>query len=257
MSHALDTERVTRAMLVAGAAKPPRRFWTDREEAVLRKHYRTRGRAFCAAKVGRTVDAVQKHATTMGITGDPVWTQPEVDVLLQRWGEVSERKLRSLLPGRTWDGIAQHARKLGLPPPSRGTVSIRAAAEHIGLHRLTLLRILTLAHVQVVRHVRGSTISAKHQGQYRWMRVDLDRAVAAVEAYDRRRAALLTNEQAAAHCGVDHTTMHRAVMHLAETRPVEGIDGGRNRRWFLTPADAEAAVALYRTRPDLRRRGSR
>jgi predicted DNA-binding protein (UPF0251 family) len=249
MSARLDTERLTRALLAAGRrAKFPRRFWTDAEEAVLTKHYRKRGRAYCAAKVGRTVAAVQKHATAMGITGDPAWTQPEVDVLLREWGEVSERKLRSMLRGRTWDGIAQQARKHGLPAPSRGKVSVKAAAEHIGLHRLTLLRILKLARVQVVHHVRGSTLSPKRKGQYRWLRVDLDRAVKAVEAYDRRRAATLTNEEAAERCGVDHTTMRAAVLMLAETRPVAGLGGGRGRRWFLSPADADAAIALYRQR---------
>jgi hypothetical protein len=249
MSAQLDTEVVTRAMLMADkAAKPKRRFWTDREEDILRKHYRKRGRAYCAGRVKRSVDAVQKHATAMGITGDPVWTQAEVDVLLREWGEVSERTLRAKLPGRTWDGIAQQARKHGLPAPSRGLVSVQAAAKHIGLHRLTLLRILKLARIQVVQHVRGSTLNPKRQGRYRWLRVDLVRAVKAVEAYDRRRATLLSNEQAAEYCGVDHTTMRTAVLMLAEVRPVSGLGGGRGRRWFLRPADADAAMALYRER---------
>ena len=241
----LDTEAVTRAMLVV-ASKPKRRFWTESEEDILRKHYRKRGRAYCAGRVQRTVDAVQKHATTMGITGGPVWTQAEVDVLLREWGEISERNLRARLPGRTWNGIAQQARKHGLPAPSRGKVSVRAAAEHIGLHRLTLLRILKLSHVQLVQHVRGSTLNPKSQGQYRWLRVDLVRAVKAVEAYDQRRAALLTNEQAAEHCGTDHATMLAAVMMLAAVRAVPGFGDGRGRRWFLRPSDAEAAMALYR-----------
>lgn len=251
MSRPLDTERVTRAMLAAGEAakpKPKRRLWTDREEAVLRKHYRKRGRAYCAARVKRGLSAVQKHAAKLGLAGDPIWTQPEVDVLLREWGAVSERKLRSMLPGRSWDGIAQQAHKQGLPAPTQGTVSVRAAAEHIGLHRLTLLRILKLAHVQAVQHVRGSALSPRRKGQYHWARVDLDRAVKAVEAYDRRRAELLTSEQAAERCGVDHSTMHAAVKLLAATRPVAGVEGGRGRRWFLRPDDADAAIALYRAR---------
>ena len=247
MSAQLDTEVVTRAMLAAAAPKPPRRYWTAGEDAVLRAYYRRRkGLALCAARTGRTEDAVDNRAQLLGLRRKARWTAAELDVLRREWGDCGERALRRKLPGRTWDGIVQQAAKLNLGCPSQGRVSMEAAADHIGLHHTTLRRILGLAGVVVLRHVRGSTLNARNRGRYCWQRIDLDRAVEAVEAYDRGRAVTHSCAAAAEHCGVDHTTMRWALQMLAATRPVDGINAGR--AWAVSREDAEAAIALYRVR---------
>ncbi len=250
MSRPLELETVTRAMLAAASVKTPRRFWTPAEDDVLRAHYGTAGAvARCAALTGRTMAMVVRRAGLLGLRRDPCWTQAEVEALSLAWGEDCERTIRARLPGRTWAGIAQKAKELGLAPPSQGKVSIKEAAARIGLHPVTLRRVLDLAGVRVERYVRGAPHCPKAPRLSRWECVEYDRAVEAVEAYDRRCASTLTRQEAADHCGVSHDTIFRAVAALAATRPVEGFDGRLPRhRWFVRPEDAEAAMVLYRAR---------
>jgi hypothetical protein len=250
----LDTERVTRAMLAPADTRTRKGVgwsWTPDEDAVLRDRYQGRGGiARCIAATGRTRSAVVRRAGILGLRQSDRWTAAELGVLRREWGDVGERTLRAKLRGRSWTGIAQQARAMGLPSPTQGLVSIKAAAAHIGLHPITLRSILDAAGVQVVRHVRASPRNASNQGRCRWRRVDLERATEAVEAYDRERAASLTLMQAAEHCDVCHDVMHAAMRMLAAMRPIgdRALQGRGMGRWRVSPAEAEAAVALYRDR---------
>jgi hypothetical protein len=240
----LDTERVTRAML---AMKPPRRVWTPDDDAFLREHYRKRGYVWCAKKLHRTPRAAVKRAGQLGLCEAQRWTTRELDILRREWGDVGERALRKKLRGRTWSGIAQKARELGLPAPTQGTVSLKAAAQHIGLHPVTLRRILDASGVQVAQHTRGTTISPRRLGHYRWQRVEIDRAVEAVETWDAHRRARLTVTEAAERCGVSPHTIRRGLLLRVADGLLEGDAPARpGLAWSVTPADADGAMAMLR-----------
>ena len=96
--------------------------------------------------------------------------------------------------------------------------------------------------VRVSQRVRRSSPNRHNQGLYRWHVVNPDDVTAAVEAWLSR--ARHTCEEAADHMGVAPQTMRRAVLSLAERRPVEGVRP--MRRWALSLTDAEEALKDYR-----------
>ena len=217
MSARLDTATVTRAMLAAGGAGRDRR----------RKVY---ARRKCQ------------------------WTRAEIEKLTREWGEVGERRLMEMLPGRSWEGIARKASRLKLGSPSQGLVSINEAAKRAGVGHGSMRAILTAQGVQVTTMVRAAgkaTSSSAGRVSGRWCVVHPDEAMAAVVAYDNARAAQLTCVEAAAHVGIDKVTMHRAVTALTKVRPVDGVRAGAP--WAISAEDAREAVALRRTQTRERR----
>lgn len=96
MSAALETERVTRAMLAAVPTKPRRK----RKNSRFGRH----------------------------------WTKEEDAILMREWGEVGVRVMRGKLPGRSWGAIrARAVGKLKLPLGApQGYVCIKRAAEILG-----------------------------------------------------------------------------------------------------------------------------
>ncbi len=218
------------------------RPWTDEERNVLRQRYRRKGAVWCAAQLpGRSVNAVRAEARALGVAVDARWTPAECAILLREWADVGERTLRKLLPGRSWCAIAQKAQKLGLGDPAQGRSSMDALLARTGLCRGRLERVLREAGVPVLHRPRASTPRRKEQS-HRWLAVNPDLAVEAVEAWLKRGG--MTSAQAAAHCGCDKGIMRRALRQLAATRPVEGMTDGA--WWSVTAADAEEALRLYR-----------
>ena len=257
MSARLDLETVTRAMLAAAQVRPAP--WTAAEDAVLRAHYCKRGPRGCMASLpGRSRDAVRCRARVLGLRTSSRWTEDERRILRREWGELAWKTLRTLLPGRTWCAVAQQALRMGLGDPAQGVHSIEAAVERTGLSRGCLLRVLAAEGVQVINRPLTSPKKRRGPGRpkaaargrsrrgFRWLAVDMDRAVEAVESWMARRASRMTCVEAADHCGLDRTTMRWALTAFAATRPVEGVVPGRP--WAVTAANAEAAVAFYRAR---------
>lgn len=115
--------------------------WTAEEDAVLRRIYARsstrRGRALqrcCDALPLRSRSAISSRATALGAAvHGRAWTRDEVVILQREWGELTERTLRSKLPGRTLIAIWGKARELGLPPQSDGRGSVREAERRLGI----------------------------------------------------------------------------------------------------------------------------
>lgn len=127
MSAQLDTERVTRAMLVAGESAKPKR---------------------CRKRSGRCAR----------------WTARENAILTREWGEVCPRVLLKKLPGRTWIAVLVHAKdaldlEMGVP---QGEVTLTEAARRLGFYSAITVRKLAKRHGIAVRlHPRPLSIGPK------------------------------------------------------------------------------------------------
>ena len=234
MSAALETERVTRAMLAARTRRP----WTAAEVAFLRKNYH-RGLSWLAKRMGRSRGALAWKARASGITRK--WTRAELVTLRAEWGELSERGLRRKLRGRTWAAIAIRAHRMGLANPNQGKVDMRTASRITGIDHRALPAVLAAAGVRRTYRIRtnGDCGSVK----YRCWMVDADEARAAATAHFARLARLLSRPEAARRMGVGIPTVRAAMQMLAATRPVEGLWA---KPWRVSPEDADAAIAMYR-----------
>ena len=256
MSRPLELEVVTRAMLAAARPKRVSRPWTAEEDALVRENYRERGPRWCASELpGRTISATRQRAAALGVCVLDLWTDEERAILRREWGEAGEKTLRGMLPGRTWCSIAQQAARMELGDPAQGKSPIEAAVVRTGLSRSLLLRVLEEEGVQVSHRPRRAPPKRRRKGRpagprsrsksgFRWLVVDMDRAIEAVEAWGKRTASRMTCSEAADHCDVDKTTMRQALHLLAAVRPVEGMPARRG--WSISTDDAEAAMALYR-----------
>jgi len=226
---------------------PGGRLWTDAEEDLLRKHYLKRGPAWCAEQLHRTEASVCKRAEKFKLYRHSRRWTPEEDAILRReWGEVGERRLRAILPGRRSPAIARRAETIGLEDADQGLETVTAAMKRVGMNRRQFLRVITEAGVRVKHRVRGSGKRASNRGLYRWCCVRPDDVTAAVEAWLARGRETLTCPEAADRCDVSEATMRRALLTLAAERIVDGMPKGRP--WFVSPADANEALALYRSR---------
>lgn len=226
---------------------PGGRLWTDAEEDLLREHYLKRGPAWCAERLRRTEASVCKRAEKLRLYRHSRRWTPEEDTILRReWGEVGERHLRAILPGRRSPAIARRAETLGLENAAQGLETVAAAMKRVGMNRKQLRRVLAEAGVRVRLRVRGSGKRASNRGLYRWCCVRPDDVTAAVEAWLARGRATLTCPEAADRCNVSMATMRRALLELATERVVAGMPKGRP--WSVAPADADEALALYRSR---------
>lgn len=247
MSRSPDMETITRGALAQGAredAARRHRPWTAAEDDLVQRHYRARGWAWCAARLpGRTLGAVRRHASLLGAAPLGAWSAREVRTLRRLWGETCERVIGSRLPGRSWQGIVDVAKRLGLPNPSQGLVTMSAAARRAGVEPPTLQKILRAEGVATTLRVRTYVRPGRHPR--RWRMVDAEAAMEAVRRYDNRRASRLTLNGASERYRVSYHTMSDALRLLAATRPVEGM-GAPGLAWWLAPADVEEALRLWR-----------
>jgi hypothetical protein len=247
MGHALDMETTARAMLAAGvtlqAKRTPRVLWSTDDVAFLSKHYRRKGAAWCAGKLGRTAPAVRQAARLNGIR--QFWTSEELITLRAEWGALCERGMREKLPGRTWQAIASKAIELGLRAPNQGLISVREAVRRTGLERAQLRRVLAAAGVKVRLRIR--TRESVAVPCYRQRVVDAEEVDAAVSAWLTAESKKLRRPEAAAAAGISSYQMTIGMHMLAATRPVEGLRGGR-LPWGVSREDAMEAAAMYRAR---------
>ena len=238
MSAALETERVTRAMLAAQTRRP----WTAEEVAFLRKNYRRRGAKWCAKRIGRTWRGVAAACARHGITEK--WSRAELVTLRAEWGTTNERTLRQKFPGRTWNAVSMKAQRIGLPNPNQGVMTIKELVAHTGVDRDRLLSILRGAGVELRYRIRLKVRRVQRGPRQRV--ADTEAVVEAVEAWLADQARRFTCDEAARHCEVSDDVMRRAMRKLVATRPVDGYRAGRP--WSILPEDAAEALALhYRT----------
>lgn len=106
----------------------------------------------------------------------PSWSEPEKRTLLREWGECGQERLCEKLPGRTWDGIAIQAWKMGLSfGPPQGWEWIYEAARRTGYSWDGLMAVLRR---RGVRPISGRTTWRKCRRR-RIVRIeDVDRAIA-------------------------------------------------------------------------------
>lgn len=142
MSARLDTEKVTRAMLVARQPKK---------------------------RPGKKSARHKMH-----------WTREEDAVLRREWGEVGQRVLKKKLRGRSWRAIYRRARNLGLPQGlPQGSVALSSAAEILGLSSPDAVEALARRHGVPIRphpHPHAPEGTRRHP----WRCVDLDDITAAM-----------------------------------------------------------------------------
>jgi hypothetical protein len=62
--HRRQFDRVCRAADLAEEC-PPRRWWSEDDDAFLRRHYARNGVVWCAVRLGRTPESVRWHAMAM------------------------------------------------------------------------------------------------------------------------------------------------------------------------------------------------
>ena len=92
-----------------------RKKWTEEENNILRKYYRTMGSAIVNYLPGRTYKACQAQASKLGCTYERVdWTKEEIDLLVRYWANTG-RAIARYLPKRTATACARKAAELGLP----------------------------------------------------------------------------------------------------------------------------------------------
>lgn len=240
MSAALETAKVTRAMLAAGRSKfAPKswRPWSEDDLALLTKHYPLRGAEWCRKKLHRSERSIANKSRRLGLAR--FWSRRELVTLRAEWGEVSERKLRQKLPGRTWKAIAEKAKKLGLSNPNQGVASIKEVAIKSGFNHRRVMVILRAMGVRLTYRVRTQV---RPNAARRWV-VDLDEALEAIAAWVREQGRRLTLIEAAARTGLSLYHARQSIKLLASTRPVEGYPA---TVWSVSPEDVDAAAAMYR-----------
>jgi len=139
-----------------------KRFWTTREEKVLRENYAEHGAEHCATLLpGRPIGAVYQHAHKMGLKGKhhtnpdfrKRWTTSEqIDAVIRRAYQASEPK-RDLIAktaqavGRPRWWVSKRAQALGIvaprfkePPWTQAEIDLAEAHAH--KHLATIRRIL-------------------------------------------------------------------------------------------------------------------
>lgn len=88
--------------------------WSPEEIEFLRREYKRIGCKRVAAHLGRTVRAVQRKATTMGVTTkEHPWTPEEEASLVVAWPKYGAACCCQF-PLRTRSAVAQRAKRLGV-----------------------------------------------------------------------------------------------------------------------------------------------
>lgn len=94
--------------------------WTSEEDALLKRHYRSKGLAYCVQRIpNHSQAAIIVHAGLLGLSKKrpkprSQWTGDEEDVLLKYYVDGGTAACMEFLPGRTRNAVAHRARKLGL-----------------------------------------------------------------------------------------------------------------------------------------------
>lgn len=188
--------------------RPPE--WTDGEDEVIRRHYRSDGAAAVAALLPRrSIGAVQHRASVLGCTARPDWSPSEDKQLLMLWESGRVLQYIATRLGRPLHGVYNRAVKLGLAVGCpRGFEYLSDAVARCGLNSTTQLRrILDWAGVAI------------HEGLYQPKRD------ASARAWHRHYVEPVAVDEAVAKW-VRSETMQEAARRY-------GISGMIMRKWLL------------------------
>jgi hypothetical protein len=182
------------------------RFWTPKEDALVRRLYARDEAELRAALPHRSRAAIQCRASSLGAAKAPQWTAADDALLAQEWQNASAAWLTRRL-GRTWSGVRNRAVALRLPlGVPRGCVSIEQARRQLGLSYGTVERAVAFAELKARRWYPG-TGQPGHRRAHpkRWY--DRDDLVEAVDRYFARMGV----GAAAARWGVPFADMRAAL----------------------------------------------
>jgi hypothetical protein len=122
--------------------------WSPPEDAILRRHLRSRGTAYVARRVGRSLRSVMLHAWRLGISRQPRWNDIERRVLRNLWGESPLHVIAKKL-GRSEGAVYEEARRVGLSRVPTGMELLSVAARRTGFAEETLRVVLDWAGVEL------------------------------------------------------------------------------------------------------------
>lgn len=117
-------------------------FWTEEQEALLKKQYGRMPRKELARVLGRTVSAISLKALELGLCQkkEPIWSEDQIELLEDKWGVYTLPKLAKKL-NRTETAIITKVKKLGLGPSKDNTEYMNAKelsdALGINIHTIT------------------------------------------------------------------------------------------------------------------------
>lgn len=130
---------------------PAGKFWSDDEEATLRRMYGAADMAeIMAALPGRSVHSIRLHARVLGVDVKRHWSAREKRQLMFWWHEGIRVKAIAARLKRSPVAVTSMACKMGLSqgaPP--GWEHVTAAARRLGFANPTLLRIAATYNVPI------------------------------------------------------------------------------------------------------------
>jgi hypothetical protein len=88
--------------------------WTDKENRIMRKHYRHGWKAVQALLPERSRDAILQHARTLGLKQTPRWKRREERLLKKIYPTGGIGAARAALPGHSYQSIRAKIQKLNL-----------------------------------------------------------------------------------------------------------------------------------------------
>lgn len=163
-----------------GAAAPPPTPWTKADDDTVRADYPKTKRSVLAARLGRSVRALQRRAGQLGVKAYRPWTSKDDHDLIDSWGELTIAQIARNLK-RTPEAVyARATEKLGLKRGCpEGFEYVSNAAKRTGFDLKTLWKVLAYSRVKVAR---AMSRPGKARGHYQTRIVDpyaVDRAVRA------------------------------------------------------------------------------
>lgn len=219
--------------------------WTPADDAILREHYATRGPAWCASEIGRTLPAVYRRAQALGVKNRPAWSDREDGMLAMMWGVQPIPKIAEAI-GRT--SLAVYGRayelELGRGCP-RGHEHLSNAAVRAGYDKDTMRRILRWANVHIAKAVappRPGSVRELRRPRWTVDPADVDEAVARWCATEP------------VHCAADRLDVHvsflrRLLLEAATNGDTRVPPKPRGRRHWRVPSRVcDELLAEYRRR---------
>ena len=236
---------------------PRWRPWTDREDRLLRRHYRSDDSAALdalAAVLGRTRDSLKGRAARLGLRApkSPRWTKDEEWTLLDLWGRlpdaaVARRLGRSVVACDVKAGRLRRRKRMGL---AGWTARQVAAAFGVDVHKVTRQWIgqgwlaATRAAYAVGRHrpwVVGEpallAFLRTYPHEYDWRRMDDPSGYYRKVAEAAWRAdPLLTTAEVAARWGMTASGVHRHIA-MGWLPAIRSHTNGNAGAWLVREAD--------------------
>ena len=223
--------------------------WTSSEDKILQRYHsklRSAHRRDAALETlsrllpGRNRQMIFWRARQIGLRAKKRWTEEEDALLRLKWAEGAAITIRRALPQRTWSQIQGRASRLGLEGRWQGFVTISAAAEKLGYHLTTFIKILKATEVTICFRAQrnvGGGITGKHRV------VEWDTAVEAVDAWMEME----TPKDISVRTGIPTATL----LHWLKK---EGASKGAGVAVRLSREEADALVERHRSVWEIRQR---